>query len=109
MGRLKSMPSRLGALPPRVAAMPKVADSFYQSPEWKDYRARHRAWTIQRQGGVWCIICGSTHRLILDHREERKDGGADLPPFDQMDWYCAGHHNAKTAAARARRARGGRG
>ena len=74
MGRLKSMPSRLGALPPRVAAMPKVADSFYQSVEWKDYRARHRAWTIQRQGGVWCLICGSTHRLILDHREERKDG-----------------------------------
>lgn len=88
--------------------MPKVADGFYLSAEWRAYRSAHRAWTIARQGGVWCRVCGSVKRLILDHRTERKDGGADFPPYEEADWYCGGCHNAKTAAARAKRAAGGR-
>lgn len=44
---------------------------------------------------------------MLDHRVERKDGGADLPPYAEADWYCAGCHNAKTARVRGERARGG--
>lgn len=107
MGRLQGLPSRLAGLPARVKALPKVAERFYQSAEWLAYRARHKAWTRARQGGVWCCKCGSTHRLILDHRVERKDGGADFPPFEEADWYCAACHNRKTAEARARRASGG--
>lgn len=107
MGRLKAMPSRLGALPSRVKALPKAAELFYQSAAWKAYRKAHRAWTIARQGGLWCAVCGSTKRLILDHRVERKDGGEDLPPYDECEWLCGGCHNRKTAAAKAARARGG--
>ena len=107
MGRLKALGSRVGSLPPRVAAMPKMAERFYQSAEWLAYRKAHRQWTAARQGGVWCVVCGATRRLILDHVRERKDGGADFPPYDEARWYCAGCHNTKTAAARAARARGG--
>ncbi len=108
MGRLTGMAPRIGSLPPRVAAMPKVAESFYNSASWRAYRQQHRDWTIARQGGVWCKVCGSTKRLILDHAIERKDGGEDLPPLEQAHWYCTGCHNRKTAEAKAKRARGGR-
>ncbi len=108
VGKLKAMPARLGSLPPRVAAMPKVADNFYKSAAWLAYRQQHRDWTVAQQGGVWCIVCGSTRRLILDHAAERKDGGADLPAFKDAHWYCTGCHNRKTADAKAKRARGGR-
>lgn len=107
MGKLKAMPPRLAGLPPRVAAMPKVAEAFYQSDAWRRYREAHRRWTIQQQGGVWCVVCGSTERLILDHRHERKDGGEDFPPYAEADWHCGPCHNRKTAKARAKRARGG--
>lgn len=106
MGRLKQIPARLKAPPPKVKALPKVADAFYLSPEWRQYRKDHRAWTIAQQGGVWCCVCGSGGRLILDHADERKDGGADLPAFDKAHWYCTAHHNAKTARERGRRAKG---
>lgn len=99
MGKLKAMPPRVGGLPPRVAAMPKLADRFYQSPEWAEAR--------RRQPDRWCAVCGTTKRLILDHKVERKDGGADLDPAN-LEWLCQPCHNRKTAAARARRARGGR-
>lgn len=106
MARLKALGSRVAAMPPHVRALPKVAEHFYQSREWLDYRERHKRWTVERQGGVWCAVCGSKHRLILDHRVERSDGGADFPPFGEADWLCQRHHNAKTAAAKARRAAG---
>ena len=106
VGRLKQMPSRLGTLPSRVKALPKMAERFYQSAEWIDYRQRHAAWTRERLGGLWCAVCGGRRRLILDHRRERKDGGADFPPFEECDWLCGGCHNAKTAKARGARAAG---
>ncbi len=106
MGRLKAMPSRLGRPAPMVRALPKVVEGFYQSAEWLRYRTAHRQWTVARHGGCWCKVCGSTKRLILDHRVERSDGGADFPPFEEADWLCQAHHNRKTADARARRARG---
>lgn len=109
MGRLKALRGRLGSAGSRVKALPKRAEGFYLSPEWREYRARHRAWTIAQQGGVWCSVCGSGERLLLDHRHERKDGGADFPPFDQADWYCTRCHNAKTAKAKGERATGGGG
>ncbi|MGX7926472.1 hypothetical protein ACWPMX_07850 [Tsuneonella sp. HG094] len=101
MGRLTALPGRLSRLPSRIAAAPKRADPFYLSAEWKALRAAKRG-----QGPAFCRVCGCGGRLILDHRVERKDGGADLPSLDQLDWYCTAHHNAKTAAAKAARARG---
>lgn len=104
MGRLKSMGSRVGLLPPKVALAPKLADPFYHSQEWRALAARakreadHRC---QRPG------CGSSHRLIADHIVERKDGGDDLDRSN-IEVLCQACHQAKTAEARARRARGGR-
>lgn len=106
MGRLSNISTRLKPKGGRVKFRPKRADRFYLSPEWIDYRKRHRAWTIQRQGGVWCVKCGSTNRLVLDHRKERKDGGADLPPFEEAEWHCHPCHQAKTARQRRDRADG---
>ncbi len=106
MGRLKAMPSRLGRPASRVRARPKVAEGFYQSAEWLDYRRRHRDWTRAKHGGVWCKVCGAVQRLILDHRVERSDGGADFPPYEEADWLCTPCHNRKTADAKARRVRG---
>lgn len=102
MGRLSAMPPRLDRLGPRVRALPKVAEQFYQSREWRSLVAR-----IKRVRGAWCVQCGSNHRLIGDHIVERKDGGADLDDGN-VELLCAACHNRKTAAARAKRARGGR-
>lgn len=101
MVRLKAATSRLGPAKPKLAAAPKRADRFYQSTDWKALRAAKRA-----EGPASCCMCGKGGRLILDHRAERKDGGADLPSLAELDWYCVGHHNAKTAAAKAARVHG---
>jgi len=101
MGRLKAMPSRLSAPAPKLRAAPKVAEHFYQSKEWLALKAAKR-----RLGRVWCVMCGSADRLILDHVVERKDGGDDLD-IGNTQWLCNTHHQQKTAAAKARRARGG--
>lgn len=87
-------------MPAKLAHAPKVAEQFYQSPEW---RALVR--DIKRQRGAWCERCGSTDRVIADHIQERKDGGADLDP-ENIELLCGKHHAAKTAAARGARARG---
>lgn len=100
------MPGRLGSMPAKLAPGPKVAEGFYQSAEWLRYRRWHREETIRREGGLWCCKCGSTHRLILDHTVERKDGGPDFPPYEGAKWHCARCHNAKTARERAARAGG---
>lgn len=100
MGRLSNMGSRIGSLAPRVRPAPKVAESFYTSPEWRALKTAKR-----KQGQVWCARCGSTNRLILDHIVERKDGGADLD-LSNTEWLCHAHHQVKTAEARKRRARG---
>lgn len=47
----------------------------------------------------------SGERLILDHDKEIKDGGALLDPANTK-WRTFSEHQAKTAKARARRARG---
>ena len=100
---IKRLPNRIGRAPVRVAALPKKVERFYASAEWKRYRAWHRKETKARQGGVWCVVCGSTVRLILDHVVERRDGGPDFPAFAGAKWYCGGCHNAKTAKAKAER------
>jgi 5-methylcytosine-specific restriction endonuclease McrA len=100
MGSLKAMPNRLGSMPARVKAAPKTAEQFYTSPEWRRTIAQ-----IKRQRGAFCERCGSGHRVIGDHKVERKDGGAELDP-DNVELLCARHHNEKTAMARAARASG---
>jgi 5-methylcytosine-specific restriction endonuclease McrA len=60
---------------------PKKTDPFYQSPEWKALRQlvlardRHRC--------IWpdCTTPGRGYgqRLIVDHIQPRREGGADVP------------------------------
>jgi 5-methylcytosine-specific restriction enzyme A len=98
---LKALRPTMGFLAPRVKAAPKTVDRFYVSVDWRALRAAKLA-----QGPAFCCVCGKKGRLILDHRDERSDGGDDLPALDRLDWYCHSHHNTKTAAERARRAVG---
>jgi 5-methylcytosine-specific restriction endonuclease McrA len=106
VGRLTQQKARIAGLSARVKSLPKRVERFYQSPEWRQYRRDHAAWTRLQQGGLWCCVCGSSSRLILDHVIERKDGGADFPPYEGAKWYCTGCHNVKTARSRAARANG---
>lgn len=99
MVRLMRAPGRLGAAPPRIAAAPKIALPFYQTPEWKalrsmrmkdpDYAAAKR----RARGG----------RVILDHIKELRDGGAALDPKNTQ-WLTFAEHQAKTEAEKRRRA-----
>lgn len=100
MGRLSNIKPSLHRLAPRVAALPKMADSFYHSPEW-----RQLVRDIKQERGAWCQRCGSTNRLIGDHIVELKDGGAALDKSN-VELLCFMHHQQKTAQARAARARG---
>jgi len=98
MARLATPKRRLGSVRPRVTAMPKKAERFYQSPEWRALVRR-----LKQERGAFCQKCGAGGRLIGDHIVERKDGGADLDPANVMlmCWPC---HNRKTARERAKRA-----
>lgn len=100
MAKLTQLPSRFGNTPSKLPAPPKVAERFYSSREWRATVAR-----IKRKRGHWCERCGSTDRVIADHKVERRDGGAEFDE-DNIELLCAAHHNAKTAQARARRAQG---
>ena len=103
MGKLKALGSRLGGMPAKVKAAPKVAEGFYSSPEWRGLVA-----DLKSERGNRCQRAGCptpTHRVIADHIVERKDGGADLDPRN-VELLCFTHHQQKTAAARAARAQG---
>lgn len=102
MGRLTCVGPRIGSAPPKVRLMPKLAEGFYNSVEWRRLVAQ-----IKRERGNHCARCGSDVRVIADHIIERKDGGADLDPAN-IELLCHKHHQAKTAKARAIRANGGR-
>lgn len=101
MARLKTLAPAVPSLGPRLRHAPKVADPFYLSPEWRTFIAR-----IRRERGNRCEVLGCqtpTHRVIGDHIVELRDGGAPLDPSN-IRLLCQAHHNAKTAAARGRRA-----
>ncbi|MGE0178973.1 MAG: HNH endonuclease signature motif containing protein [Sphingomonas sp.] len=100
MGRLKSLPPRLGGSPVKLRAMPKTAMGFYQSPEWRGLVA-----DLKRMRGNWCERCGSRRRVAGDHIVELADGGAALDEKN-VELLCAACHNRKTAKARAERAAG---
>lgn len=95
--RLVSAPSRLVAAKPRLVAKPKVAEQFYQSAEWRALREARR-----KDADYRCAVCGSKHRLILDHIREIRDGGARLDPRNTQ-WLCRVHHGEKTEAAKRTR------
>lgn len=98
------MPSRIGGLRPRVAPMPKVAEQFYQSPEWRALVAQRRR---DPDYAAAKARAKPGERLVLDHVDERRDGGADLDP-QNTQWLTFSEHQAKTAAVKAARARGSR-
>lgn len=87
------------SLGPRVLPAPKIADALYLSPEWRSLMVQ-----IKRDRGARCEDCGSTHRVAGDHVVEVKDGGAPLDPKN-VRLRCQACHNAKTAKAKAARAR----
>ena len=96
MARLMQAPSRLGGAPARIQQAPKVAMQFYSSPEWKGLRsdrmkdADYREAKRRANGG----------RVILDHIDEIKDGGAPLDPKNTQ-WLTMAEHAAKTERAKA--------
>lgn len=102
MGRLKSLGSRLGSMPAKVKAAPKVVEGFYSSAAWRSLvadRKRDPDYQLARQRAK------RGERMILDHKVERRDGGADLDPSN-TEWLTFSEHQAKTAKARAARAQG---
>lgn len=103
MGRLTNLRPAVATLPSRVKLAPKIAEDFYNSKAWRALAAqakREAGYRCQRPG------CSSNVRLIADHVIERRDGGADLDRAN-IEVLCNAHHQAKTALARARRAKGG--
>jgi 5-methylcytosine-specific restriction enzyme A len=96
--KLRNLPSAIPTLAPRLRPPPKVAESFYTSSEWRGLVAR-----IKRERGAWCVVCGSSQRVIADHIKERRDGGEPLDPAN-VQLLCQRCHNRKTARARAARA-----
>ena len=101
MARLTSAPRRIAPAPSRVRPSPKVADKFYLSKEWRALVARRK---LDADYFAARARAKAGERLILDHKRERKDGGADLDPANTT-WLTFSEHQAKTE--RAKRARGG--
>lgn len=93
--KLTRLPNTVAALPAALKTPPKIAELFYQSPEWRSLVA-----SIKRKRGGWCERCGSTRRVIGDHIIERKDGGAELDESN-IQLLCIRCHNTKTAKAKA--------
>lgn len=98
--RLTGLPRRFAAMPARVQALPKRAEGFYASREWRSLVAR-----LKRERGSWCAKCGAGGRIIGDHIRERRDGGAELDPAN-IELLCQPCHNRKTAKARKLRVEG---
>ncbi|MFZ5745265.1 MAG: HNH endonuclease signature motif containing protein [Pseudomonadota bacterium] len=113
MGRLSAMPPRLAPLGRRVGFLPKVAEQFYSSPEWRALKLA-RSCKAKCNRGPSCrnpdwhdakARAKPSESLVLDHIKERRDGGADLDPANTQ-WLTFSEHQAKTARARKERAHG---
>lgn len=100
MARLVRIGARLGGGVRSLVAVPgKVADPFYHSKAWVQLRERRK----QDPDYAAAMARGPGERLVLDHKVERKDGGADLDPANTV-WLTHSEHQAKTAKAKAARA-----
>lgn len=102
MGRLKTMAPRLSSAAPKLRHAPKSVEPFYRSAPWQQMVADRK---LDRDYFEAKARARHGERLILDHKVERKDGGADLDPAN-TEWLTFSEHQAKTARARARRAQG---
>lgn len=102
MGRLRTFGARLSAMPAKVQAAPKMAEQFYGSPQWRGLVADRK---LDPDYKLARLRAKPGERLILDHKVERKDGGADLDP-ENTEWLTFSEHQKKTAKARQRRAQG---
>lgn len=86
----------------KVRPAPKVAEGFYSSAAWRGLVADRRR---DADYAAAKARAKPGERLILDHKVERKDGGADLDPAN-TEWLTFSEHQVKTAKARAARAWG---
>lgn len=104
MGRLRLIGQRIPTLRvERAAPPPKVADHFYQSPEWREFST-----AVKKERGYGCEVAGCGYRgprIIADHIIEVKDGGALLDRRNIL-LRCTPCHNTKTAQAQRQRALG---
>lgn len=96
---LKSLSPAYKTLGSAFGIPKKVADPFYNSPEWRKVRAY-----ILERDGYRCTIpgCRSTGRVWVDHIVEIKDGGERLDPLN-LRTVCHPHHMEKTHAERRKR------
>ena len=102
MARLATLAPRLATIDTSIARpLPKEADAFYRSPQW-----RRLITEIIAERGRRCEDCTATGcRIHGDHIKEIKDGGAPLDK-NNIRLRCGGCHNRKTSRERARRAMG---
>lgn len=106
MAQLRGLPSRFGRTPRRVASLPKKADRFYNSIEWRKLVKR-----LKNERGAYCQRCGAGGRgvrIIGDHVHEIRDGGEKLD-VGNIELLCASCHNVKTAREKAARVQRGGG
>lgn len=91
---------RIAARPGRFGSPPKRVEQFYQSKEWRALVAVRK-----RDADYFAALQRAKakgERVILDHKVERKDGGADLDPANTQ-WLTHSEHQAKTAEAKRAR------
>lgn len=98
--RIGRAPTRIAPAPSRTKAAPKMADTFYQSAEWKALKAKRRR---DPDHAVALKRCKPGEWLVLDHVVEIKDGGASLDPANTQ-WLTHSEHQAKTALRKRQRA-----
>lgn len=100
---LKTLPWRINALPPRIAAPKTEGGSHAQHYRSPDHQAWARA--VKQRDGYACRKCGAAGpdvRLIADHVKEIADGGSRLDVANGMT-LCLPCHNRKTASNRQER------
>lgn len=70
-----------------------MADPFYLSPSWRDFRR-----TVLRERQT-CAVPGCNRKPThLDHIKPRRQGGAPLDRAN-VQALCHNHHSAKTAGS----------
>lgn len=82
-----------------IKAVPKIKNSFYDSPAFRAWRtqvvARAGARCEAVDNGQRCTKAWPQHRMYADHVHELRDGGAALDPANGQ-CLCASHHEIKT-------------